>query len=251
MVGINKKLRGKMRLFLKLKLLVGLCIPSLIYAQSSENDFCEKAFKIVNECRHWDLAYQSTLQSFYLIYGKGPSDYSELLTLNAEPNVFGCANLDSLCYINRERLRFSYQDDTIMLFFEDTLLVWSIVPYLCEDFFTVRTIGNMFIDTSGYVCEDVHLDSAINNVILPTIYNKMKQIDCKMTSKEGLYPNIPCKIPYYYNVALDELSPFRDCEQIQLRINRHFLYYLKEEIKKYPICRFSKIMIFANLYIER
>ena len=122
-----------MRSFLKLYLLIGLCTPFLTYAQPSVNDFCEKAFRFVNECQHWDVAYQSTLQSFYLLYGKGPSDYSELLTLNDEPNVFGCANLDSLCYTNKERLRFSYHDDTITLFLEDTLLVWSIVPYLCED----------------------------------------------------------------------------------------------------------------------
>lgn len=251
MVDINKKFRGKMRLFLKLNILIGLCIPFLTYAQSSEHDFCEKAFKFVYECQLWDVAYQSSLQSFYLLYGKGPSDYSELLTLNAEPNVFDCSDLDSLCYINRHRLRFSYIDDTIMLFFEDTLLVWSIVPYLCEDFFTVRAIGNMFIDTLGYACEDVRLDSTINNVILPTIYDRMRQIDGKMVCGEGVYRNIPYKIPYYYDVALDEVSPFRDCEQIKLHINRHFLYYLKEEIKKYPICRFSKIMIYANLYIEQ
>ena len=79
----------------------------------------------------------------------------------------------------------------------------------------------------------------------------MRQIDGKMVCGEGVYRNIPYKIPYYYDVALDEVSPFRDCEQIKLHINRHFLYYLKEEIKKYPICRFSKIMIYANLYIEQ
>lgn len=240
-----------MKLFLKLNLLIGLCTPLLTYAQSSANDFCEKAFKFVHECQLWDVTYQSSLESFYLLYGKGPSDYSELLTISAGLNVFGCSDLDSLCYTYRDSLRFSYQDDTIMLSFEDTLLVWSIVPYLCEDFFTVRAIGNMFIDTLGDAREDARLDSTINNVILPTIYSKMRQIGSKMMYGEGVYSNVPCKIPYYYDVALDEVSLFRDCEQMQLRINRHFLYYLKEEIKKYPISGYSKIVIFANLYIEQ
>ena len=239
-----------MKLFLKLNLFIGLCSPLLTYAQSSADDFCEKAFKFVRECQLWDVAYQSSLQSFYLLHGKGPSDYSELLTISADPNVFFCSDLDSLCYTYRDRLRFSYQNDTIKLSFEDSLLVWSIVPYLCEDFFTARAIGNVFIDTLGYAREDARLDRTINNVILPTIYNKMRRMGCKMTYGEGVYSNVPCKIPYYYDVALDEVSPFRDCEQMQLRINRHFLHHLKEEIKKYPICRYSKIMIFANLYIE-
>lgn len=251
MVDINKKSRSMMKLFLKLYLLIGLCSPVLTYAQSPVNAFCEKAFRFVHECQLWDVSYQSSLESFYLLYGKGPSDYSELLTINAYPNVFGCFDLDSLCYTYRDCLRFSYQDDTIMLFFEDSLLVWSIVPYLCEDFFTVRAIGNMFIDTLGYACEDVRLDSTINNVILPTIYDRMRQIDGKMVYGEGVYRNIPYKIPYYYDVALDDVSLFRNCEQMQLRINRHLLYYLKEEMKKYPICRYSKIMIFANMYIEQ